>query len=574
MAIRIPRSFYIGLCSVAICAGVQGQAMAQITDAQRGLVDPSRVSESLRLDSSSVGAQADIDVSGGEVSTAPAGADKMFLTLSNLAIDGVTVYQGADIAHLYQDKLGQKVSLADVYDIAAKLTRKYRNDGYILTRVVVPPQRIGKSGDVKLQVVEGFVGKITVSGDEESALEMVRAYAAQMKLEGPLNTKQMERALLLINDLPGVQARSVLSPSESEVGAADLTIIVERDPYDAFVSLDNYGSRYLGPLQFSAAGNANSVFGQNEKISAQVVYAPGEGFESELNYIYLAYEQPIFDNGTKIQLAASYADTDPGYDLDQFRVQGFSRNVSMTVSHPVVRSRTYNVSTYAKLDLKDVDSKNILEATRKDRLSVLRGGADVQFVDRLWNVGVNTFNFVLSQGTGLLGASEKSDANKSRAQGDPRFTSLSVEAQRLQRISDKINFLVAFKGQLSNNSLLSSEEFGVGGSAYGRGYDSSEIVGDEGYAGKMEVQWNTPKEISWLEDYQLYGFYDFGRVWNGDATTADLERESLASVGVGARLTVTEDLDAGVMVAKPLTRDVQTMGDEDIRGFFNIMYKF
>lgn len=573
MAIRIPNSVRFGFCVLALSSGY-GSAQAQITDSQRSIVDPTRAAEHFLSSDAFDRGRSDIEVSKETVSSAPAGAESLKFTLMDLAIEGVSVYGGEDIADLYHDKLGQEISLADVYVIADALTRQYRNDGYILSRVIVPPQRIGKEGKVKLQVVEGYVSQVNVSGDEESALELVRRYAAKMQLEGPLNTKQMERALLLINDLPGVQARSVLSPSTTEVGASDLTIIIERDNYEAALTLDNYGSRYLGPLQFGAFGNANSVFGQNEKITGQIVYAPGSGMESELNYLFLAYEQPLWDLGTKFVASASYADTDPGFDLDRFRVQGFSRNVSVGLRHPVVRSRNYNLETFAKLDLKDVDSKNILEQTRKDRLSVLRIGSDVEFSDRLISAAVNTFNFVLSKGVGLFGASDKADANKSRAAGDPRFTSLTVEAQRLQRISNDVNLLLAVKGQLSNNALLSSEEFGVGGSAYGRGYDGSEVVGDEGYAGKAEVQWNTPKDVFWLDSYQLYGFYDFGRVWNEDATTADLERESLASAGIGARLTFTDDIEGGAMIAKPLTRDVQTQRDDGLRAFFNVSYKF
>ena len=93
------------------------------------------------------------------------------------------------------------------------------------------------------------------------------------------------------------------------------------------------------------------------------------------------------------------------------------------------------------------------------------------------------------------------------------------EAQRLQRVTSNVNLQLTARGQLANDALLASEEFGVGGINSGRGYDPSEIVGDDGISGSVEVQWNEPYPVSYLEDYQLFGFYDIGKVWNTDVAT-------------------------------------------------------
>ncbi|MEZ5918475.1 MAG: ShlB/FhaC/HecB family hemolysin secretion/activation protein [Alphaproteobacteria bacterium] len=79
---------------------------------------------------------------------------------------------------------------------------------------------------------------------------------------------------------------------------------------------------------------------------------------------------------------------------------------------------------------------------------------------------------------------------------------------------------MAVRGQWASDALLASGGSGAGGVNYGRACDPSEIVGDEGVAGKVEVQWNEPRKFDMFEDYQLYGFYDIGKVWNQDATTS------------------------------------------------------
>src|SRR5690606_12442758 len=133
-----------------------------------------------------------------------------------------------------------------------------------------------------------------------------------------------------------------------------------------------------------------------------------------------------------------------------------------------------------------------------------------------------------------------------------------------------VNLLFGATGQWSDDPLLSAEEFGVGGMEYGRGFDPSEVIGDDGVAGKVEVQWTEPYQLSLLEDYQLFGFYDAGRVWNDDATTNSGKKETLSSTGLGVRADFSEQTSAGFMLAFPLNNTPQTTGDRDPRVYVNV----
>src|SRR5690606_7027605 len=117
-----------------------------------------------------------------------------------------------------------------------------------------------------------------------------------------------------------------------------------------------------------------------------------------------------------------------------------------------------------------------------------------------------------------------------------------------------------------------SEEFGIGGINNGRGYDPSEIVGDEGIAGRAELQWNNPMDVQggYINKFQAFSFLDSGRVWNDDATTSQGKRDSITSVGGGVRLNFTGDLESSLGVAFPLTRRVQTQGDRDPKVYFSL----
>src|ERR1043166_4114806 len=92
---------------------------------------------------------------------APPGADKIILVLRSVRLTGNTVYSAQDLAGLYAEFVGKTITLAQVYDIAARITAKYGKDGYVLSRAVVPPQELTPKGaDVTLQIVEGYIDKV------------------------------------------------------------------------------------------------------------------------------------------------------------------------------------------------------------------------------------------------------------------------------------------------------------------------------------------------------------------------------------------------------------------------------
>lgn len=565
------------LLTATILSGFIGayasSSFAQLPGQETTVADPGRIGEQFEQGNFLPQSQPDVQVRELQLENAPAGAENIRFTLAEIQLEGVSAYTAGQLRTVYSNQLGQTISLADLYTIANDMAMKYRNDGYSLARVIVPPQTI-EGGVARLQVVEGYIDQIIIqAGDEEeNALRLIREYASQMASGGALNIKELERALLLINDLPGVDARTVLSPSSTQPGAADVLLIVNRDPFDALLAADNFGSRFLGPVQVTAAGSLNSFFGRNETLSAQVVVAPDSGYE--LGFISVGYDQPIFDNGTVFNSEISYTKTKPGFTLEEFDVVGTSRLYSVGLTQPFIRSRSTNLSGRITFDWRDVKSENNLLATTKDRLRMLRMGARADFLDTLVGIGINTVDIELSKGLDILGATEEGDNNITRTDANPEAFKVRAELQRLQRITNNLNLLAYAEGQWASEALLSSEEFGVGGASLGRAYDPSEVIGDDGIAGKLELQLNQPYEIQHVENYQLYAFYDIGRVWNKDATTNAQKRDSIASAGFGVRSEFGGQTNAGFGVAFPLTREVQTQNDDGARVYMNVSKQF
>lgn len=570
---------FLALPLVAAVSLYAIQAYAQVPDAATRAADPARAADRIERGEQAFEEVSPIEIDEGALLEAPPNADEIFLTLNSLSIEGATAFPESRLAVFYEDLIGTEITLTEIYRVANDMTRFYRNEGYVLTQVIVPPQTID-SGNVRLQVVEGFINRIDVDGadrESEQALQLIRLYTKGMQTgEEALNIAALERALLMINELAGIEARAILDESPDTPGGADVLIVIERTLADGFLGVDNHGTRYLGPLQVIGSAGVNSVMGMNERLSVTGVVAPDDGPSSELGYIGAQYEQPFGPLGSKLTLFGSYTETDPGHDLADLDVEGTSKTIGARYEVPIYWTRRTSVFMNAQFDWRDVDSRNNVEVfDREDRLRVARLGVRGEFLEN-WVLGnaLNTMEFTVSKGLNVFDATDEDSVNTSRAGAGWDFTKIEGEVTRLQRLGSGWNMLFGVSGQWASDGLLSSEEYGLGGLSYARGYDSSEVTGDDGLAGKIELQWNDPFSVSWLDSWQMFGFYDAGRVWNHDAASSNLKRDTLTSTGGGLRVGITEDTSFGAMVAFPLNRDIASYGDDDPRGYLSLYHRF
>jgi len=115
----------------------------------------------------------------------PSNAAAIKFTLKQIVLEGVTVYQESELQPLYAGLLNREISFAEIYTLANTLTARYRNDGYILSQVIVPAQSVD-SGVVRLQAIEGYVSEVQFEGLEVEQGELMHAYAHKVQSHLPL----------------------------------------------------------------------------------------------------------------------------------------------------------------------------------------------------------------------------------------------------------------------------------------------------------------------------------------------------------------------------------------------------
>ena len=498
----------------------------------------------------------------------PPGLKDVKFVLKSLIIKGTTVYTKRQFTPMFRRLLNREVSLEHIYRVANIITRKYRNDGYILSRAVVPPQKI-ENGVVRIEIVEGYIDKVNIQGKVRGPRELLNAYRRNILASKPLHSKDLERYLLLIDDLPGVTAKSVLTPSENQPGATDLSIILDNKPFEASAGTDNRGTEFNGPMQVFGGVATNSLFGGYEKTGVQTVFTSDP---DELFYFNAYHEMPLSSEGTKLTLSGSVSKSKPGDVLKDFEVEGDSSMFQFKLEHPFIRSRGENLTGYFSFTHRNSQTDILGTKDSEDRLRIMKLGASYDFADRY--LGVNVMNFNIHRGLNIFDATETGTENLSREKGVSDFTKLSGEFFRLQQLAPSWMLLGAVSWQYTFNKLLSSEEFGVGGSSFGRGFDPSEITGDQGLAFKLELQKAFKINKTYLRDLQLYTFFDYGSVWNRIETTTRDNREGRYSTGFGARLNVTDQISGFVELAKPMADRVAAEGNRDPRVFFGLSARY
>ncbi len=500
----------------------------------------------------------------------PPGAEETRFVLTDLLVDGNTVYTEEELMPLWEGLLGQEITLNQFYGVAAAITVKYRNEGYILTRVLVPPQEI-IDGVAEIEVIEGYIDNIVIEGDPSGPAAQIEDKIAAIIDSQPLRADVLERYLLLLNDLPSVIVQSILRPSPMTPGASELIIILDEAKFSAAVSLDNRGSRFLGPYQYGANIRIDNAFGRYESTEFNLI---GTTEMNELVFLSVTHTQPLTSEGTTLTVIGSHTSTEPGSTLEVFDVEGDSDAISAAVVHPVIRTRSENLSVVGGFDFRNATTEILGAVDSRDRVRSVFAGGTYDFIDKFG--GISLVGVELRQGLDILDATESGSANLSRTGGRSDFTKVTAAARRKQTIGPGWSVSTAFKGQYAFSQLLATEECGLGGEDFGSAYDAYELSGDHCLAGRVELQYGAASESEFIDTYEIYGFYDLGAVWHISGSNRK-SKETLASVGFGARANLIEDIWGSIELAVPMTRSPtvdRDDGQEKPRVFFSLTKRF
>lgn len=469
--------------------------------------------------------------------------DTLTFQVKDVVVEGAEHFDKTLIDAETKPLVGTEITLKKVDEVAAKIEGLYRQAGYFLTVVLVPAQRIDE-GVVKIQVVEGYIKRVIVEGGSDAVSKLIKGYLADAVVARPTRLDQVERGILLAQDLPGVSAVGVLRPAD-DPGSAELLVTVADKPIEASVSITNRNSAFTGP--FSAYGEASyaGLFELGERVSVGLSVTPDL---KENRYFVTRWEQPIGPDGFLFGADASYSNGQPGADLKPRDIRTEAVATNLHLAYPLVRTRSRTIIAEAGGGFSDSKITELGAPFSHDTYESVE--ARLRFSDSNF-LGAPTFlQAGIRQGVPLPGSTRSGDPLATRHGADPWFTRLTFDVARVESLPENFSLSLDATGQYGLNQLFAGEELGFGGGRIGRGYDPSEITGRSGVGAALELRYDVPYQDDIISGIQMYTFFDAAKVSHASGGAVNY---SLSSAGTGARLRLTPGLSSTLEFAQPLT---------------------
>ncbi len=454
-------------------------------------------------------------------------------------VRGSTLYPESTLVALVSDLVDKETDMEGLVKAAAAVRRYYRERGYLLTEAYLPEQLFpARNGAIQIQVVEARVGKVTVKVEDDRiseglATDIVRSH---LRTGDHITENMLEKPVLLLRDLVGFDATAAVTPG-TNAGEADITVIVKSQGAraDAVIGLDNFGARSAGANRLVATANLNNPTGRGDVLSATAQLSDNSGS----NLFRIGYSTTINGLATKLGVNVTRTEYALGKQFEALGATGQAEIYSVTLTHPLVRSRNRNVIGALSFDRKELNDRTTTPATDVDRtVDALRFSLLGNWVDEFAGSAFNSYAINFTNGDLQMdAASLASDQGPIGLRTAGSFQKINIDYLRTTFLSATTRLSAGLQGQLASKNLTSAEKIGLGGPNGVRGYPVGEAVGDTGLIFNFELRRQLP-EIATVP-VGISVFYDWGWVkynQSGAPFPVTVERESIGSVGLGLTL--------------------------------------
>jgi hemolysin activation/secretion protein len=426
--------------------------------------------------------------------------------------------------------IDRPLTLLQLREAADVVATQYREAGWTV-RAFLPKQEIA-GGIVTLQIVEAVFGGASVQGNPPeriSGARLVEMAEANLIKGQPLHASEIDRVLLLLDDLPGVNVAGNLVEGQRD-GETELAISALDDALvNGNISVDNQGARSTGSDRLNVNLIFNSPFGFGDALALNGLKTQGTDYQR------LGYSVPVGNYGLRAGLHASNLNyrviTD---DFASLNPSGIASTRGWDISYPLLRSQLQNVNVVLSYDDKKFDNTSN-STTTSYVIKVYNASLSANQVDSWGGGGATNGNITLSAG------------EKSTESG---YTKLSLSLSRLQSLNESLSLYAAANAQVSNRNLDSSEKMYLGGSNGVRAFPASEAGGSEGNTLTLELRQRVDNNIN------LTGFYDYGRIKvnhdNSIASPANPNDYVLQGYGVSVAWQAAQGLEFKATLAQRL----------------------
>ncbi len=477
------------------------------------------------------------------------------------------------------------VTLGQIETVADRITKFYRERGFILAKAYIPQQQV-RDGIVTLTVLLGTLGEIDVQNNKAYESKIIAA-AFDNLLTLPVTDKSVEESLYLINDFPGVTATGFFQPG-AQVGDTKLSILVKEErAYDANIRLDNHGSDLTGKYRVYAEGLWHNPIGNADQMKLAVLKTvdPSNSTYYQFRYSSRVFS-PRFDLGFGLSTNDFVLGKGSNEAINYLGVFGETNQSDITATYRFKRSRT--ASYYGDIIYNDIGSKIRMDAwgqANDDRYDDTVSNLSLVFRFDVLNEETKVLHqgdFSLISGSFDKGAAEGQDKNYYILGGN--YSLLTFWQVPLLDLDTRL--IYRGSAQYASSSLSSINQFSLAGPTRTRGYQSNQFSADNAIYLGIDWIFNAPEfmdidigDSNWRKILSPYLFMDisWGEVISIDDVTGNSNGQ-LMDVGFGLQYSYRQQITGNLQFAFPVNEsfsdDAITVPDDNVRVVFDFQYSF
>lgn len=486
-------------------------------------------------------------------------------------IEGNTVLPAERIERAVYPFLGEKRSVADVESARVALEAAYREAGYGTVLVDTPEQRI-VDGVVTLQVLQAPISRLRVVGSryysQGRIIEKVPALA-----EGQVpNFKAATEQLASVNRTADRRVTPLLRPGQA-AGTTEVDLRVDDQlPLHGSVEINDKYSANTTRTRLLASLRYDNLWQLEHSVGIQLQLSPED--TRQVRVVSGSYNVPA---GTGLWVfSAIKSDSNTVSSVGGTTVFGKGNILGLRRVLVLDGSDTFNHTLTAGADYKSFkESVSVGDNAGFDtpiRYMPLSLGYSAALTDKQgsWQGGVG-----LTVALRGLVSDEAQFADK-RYKAQSNFSILKFDIARTQALPHDLSLFAKLEGQITDQPLISNEQFVAGGVDSVRGYLEATAVGDNALRGSIELRSGnllTEREGAWLGSLRAHAFFEGAGLWLKSPLPAQDQRFGLLSTGFGLRMRARQHASLSLDLGWPL-REVGTTQKGALRVHASGIFEF
>jgi hemolysin activation/secretion protein len=457
--------------------------------------------------------------------------DKETLFVRSFKVEGADLVEEAQVRELLAPYENRKLTLAEIYAAADKITTLYRTQGYLVAKAYVPAQD-ARGGVLRIKLVPGHYGTIKVQNESLVRDEHLQGVVDHALGGSPVIHKDaLERAMLLMADLPGAAAPRIAIGPGRQPEQSDFVFNVPPGPrLEGYLTGDNFGSPYTGRERLNGGVSLNSPLGYGDRLSASGIVSE----DTNLANGRVAYSFPLFYDGLRGEIGAFRTTYSLSGVYKDLKATGVADGITATLTYPLKRQREESVFIFGNFTHKSLNDKISGTSFANRTIDLGTAGITRDTLGAVLGLPLVT-STTLSFTAGYVNFPDPGQKANNIAGVDTvgNYYRINLSVNATLALTEELSLSTVFRGQKSlSGNLDSSEQMSLGGYWGVRSYDEG-LSGDSGYLVTPELKYALPPIFGYRHAVSL--FTDVGGAWleNGSYTTTQKSFTQLNDVGAG-----------------------------------------